>query len=76
VEDLPAGWVRRRSGIIVPGGRHHVRFARVIAGIILFAVVFSGPVASAISDWSRAGADLVALLRTLFDDDGGDCYEP
>jgi hypothetical protein len=76
VENLPAGWVKRRSGIIVPGEHNRVRLAQVIAGIILSAVAFSGPVTSAIADWSRAGADLVTLLRTLFDDAGGGCEDP
>jgi hypothetical protein len=62
-----SGWVKRRSGILVPRKRPHVRRASAVAGVVLASVAFASPIAGAVSAWSRAAIDIVALIRTVLE---------
>lgn len=76
MDKLPNGWVKRRSGVVVPGGRWRLRRAHAVAGLILALVAVASPVAHAISAWSRAALDVVTLIRAETDDPGTDPGEP
>ena len=65
--EKPPGWVKRRSGIIVPGRQRRLRRAYAIVGILLALAAVASPIANAVSASSRAAGDVVTLIRTVID---------
>jgi len=68
MENIPPGWSKRRSGILVPKRRQRGRV--VAAGAILLgAAMFASPVANGVSAIARAIIDVAQAVTVVTSDD-------
>jgi hypothetical protein len=66
VENLPPGWIKRRSGILVPHRRQRGRPLLAVA-ILLGSLTFASPVASGLSAVARAIVDVAQAVSVFTD---------
>ena len=71
VDKLPTGWGKRRSGLVVPPLNRPRRRGPAILGFVIAVVLLASPVATAVSDLSRAAVDLITFVRVMLNDDPG-----
>lgn len=69
MENLPPGWYKRRSGILLPRRRSRTRRAVSVGGVLLAIVMLAPSVAGGVSAMARAVVDVAQAAATIFSGD-------
>jgi hypothetical protein len=70
MENVPEGWLKRRSGLVVPRSDGRGRRLPSVGRLVIAAVLLASPVAHGVSDVLRAAVDVVTVLRLVLSGDG------
>ena len=69
MKNVPTGWSRRRSGILVPGQRNPARRVASVGGLLLAAVMLAPPVANGVSALAHAVVDVADAVAVVLSGD-------
>ncbi len=68
MRDVPAGWERRNSGLLVPTRDKQPRRLRSLCGSIFVLLLVVGQIAGLVSTVSRAALDIDKVAHVLISD--------